>query len=248
METLCRVISLPEDISRRRVFQSDFERSETDVKWGFFDAHRSPQGNLDYDSNLAIIRRGRELSRSELGCYSSHYGVWVEFLQSSADQLLVLEDDVLVDWRFIGRLLNYDLARNGIHFLRLSSKTIPPTKVLGELMGRYLVLFLGYALGAQAYMLTRPGAKTFLRTCRTAFLPVDDMMDKAWRGGLPNFGVYHHPVMERDSPSRIGEERHTDIKMSRRQKFERLRYRIEDKIHSRRYRIQMRWRYPAYKS
>lgn len=47
---------------------------------------------------------GRSLLNSELGCYLSHYGCVEKFLQTDADYLVVLEDDLRIDNNFSSTL------------------------------------------------------------------------------------------------------------------------------------------------
>jgi glycosyl transferase, family 25 len=236
--TTIRVISLAGDQQRRRAFA---ERAQgTALPWSFFDACTSLSPALRYDEKEAIVRRGRPLLPAELGCYSSHYTTWVEFLASDADQLIVMEDDTLIDWEYLRRVTEHDFSANNVSYLRLSSMATPPTIYKGELLGRYLVHFLGYALGAQAYLLTRAGAEHLVKHMRTVRGPVDDGLDQSWWGSLPSYGLYHHPVIEMAGPSRIGAARNTAYQMTPTLKLRRLWFRIQEKLRSRGYRLWMR--------
>src|SRR5688572_19546264 len=105
VRTIIKVISIATDAERRRAFS---ERArDANIPWGFFDACTSLAPALTYDEELTIVRRGRPLQKSELGCYSSHYSIWAEFLASDADQLIVLEDDTLVDWGYLRRVVEH---------------------------------------------------------------------------------------------------------------------------------------------
>ena len=50
----------------------------------------------NYDDLAAQKILGRSLINSELGCYLSHYGCAEKFLETDADYLVVLEDDIEV--------------------------------------------------------------------------------------------------------------------------------------------------------
>jgi hypothetical protein len=65
---------------------------------------------LEHDPDEAIVAKGRPMYPGELGCYASHYAAWTSFLESDADQLLVLEDDTIVDWGFLAAMVEVDLA------------------------------------------------------------------------------------------------------------------------------------------
>jgi glycosyl transferase, family 25 len=235
LNSRCVVISLAEDHERRTAFSDHAQKAQ--MAWQFFDAHKELQNGLAYDETKAIVRRGRKLISAELGCYSSHYATWCDFLQSDADQLIVLEDDVLVDWEFLARVAQHNFAQNNIHYVRLASKALPPVILKGKLLDRYLVHFLGYALGCQAYLLTRDGARHLKNHCRTAYAPIDDMLDQAWRGALPTYGIYHHPVIERAAKSTIGPTRDVAPTMTPALRFRRFMFRVDEKLRSRGYRL-----------
>lgn len=63
-----------------------------------------------YDDVKARAYLGRSLLNAELGCYLSHYGCVEKFLQTDADYLVVLEDDMKIADNFsqeLQHVLNY---------------------------------------------------------------------------------------------------------------------------------------------
>src|SRR5580704_9443019 len=109
-QTSIRVISLADAHARRDALTQRLVG--TGLKWSFFDAHRHPV--ISYCKRDAWIAKGRPLVPQELGCYSSHYSVWKEFLAGTSTQLLVLEDDVSGDWDYIKKdVLSFDLGSMG---------------------------------------------------------------------------------------------------------------------------------------
>ncbi len=238
IKTIVRVISLKDDVDRRSRFA--LRSTNAEVAWSFFDARTQLAEQLTYDETRAIITRGRPLSRAEIGCYSSHYCTWLEFLQSDAEQLIVLEDDTLVDWGFLKQVCEHDFSANAVQFLRLASMATPPAVYKGEMLGRYLVQYLGMALGAQAYLLTRAGAEHLREYCRRLVCPIDDALDATWRGAPPNFGLYHHPVIEMAGPSRIGAARNSGYPMPTILKVRRLLFRATEKWRRLAYRLRVR--------
>ena len=71
----------------------------------------------------------------------------------------------------------------------------------------HLIRITSYALGTQAYLITRDGAERFLRGATQVEAPIDVYMDKYWRHGVPNLALYPFPVFERFESSTIGETR-----------------------------------------
>jgi glycosyl transferase family 25 len=238
VKTSVRVLSLATDAERRASFSA--RAAGAKVAWSFYDAKTELTAPLRYDEQLAIVYRGRPLSATEVACYSSHYCLWGELLSSEADQLLVLEDDVLVDWGFIELVVAHDFSENGIHYLRLAATAAPPVVYRGELLGRYLVQYLGYALGCQAYIVSRHGAEFLRDYCRQILCPVDDVLDATWRGALPNFAICQAPVIGMTVPSRIGSGRNTPFRPTGILKLRRLCFRVADRLRAMIYRLKVR--------
>jgi glycosyl transferase family 25 len=226
--TLVRVISLKTDIERRRAFVA--RASATAVPWEFYDGLTSLAAELRYDADDAFINRGRALSTGELGCYSSHFMLWRNFLDTQHDQLLVFEDDTLIDWPFIERMVRFDLTASGMRYLRLFAKAAGKPILLGSFLDRYLIENVSYSLGMQAYMLTRGGAEYLLHYLQRVRCPIDDAIDRAWRGSLPTYSVFPSPVIELAGESRIGELRYAPATVPSRLQWRRFMFRASDRF------------------
>lgn len=236
---MVRIISLARDTERRMVMQA--EASGTSLNWDFLDAHTSLSDSLQHDRRLPAVRRGRLLAPAELGCYSSHYAAWESFVASQARQLIVLEDDTWVDWRFLEALANEDLSAAGIQYLRLCALNLPPLKLKGRLLGRYVVHYAGYPQGTQGYLLTRQGAQHMLTHCRSVAGPIDMVMDQSWWGAPPSLGLFPCPVVEKTGTSRIGSERFSAALALPRELFwSRQLVRLQEYVRLRAYRIGQR--------
>lgn len=176
----------------------------------FFDAHTALSPDLRHVSGASHATHGRTLRGGELGCYSSHYALWQWLLASDLEQMIVLEDDVRVDWDFIAFLMRNDFSALGIHYLRLFAK-IPPRwrYVASPFLDRYhhLIRCTGYALGTQAYLLTRNAAAKLVQHGREVRYPIDVFMDRYWQHGVQNLAIYPFPVIEQFQPSSIGAAR-----------------------------------------
>jgi glycosyl transferase family 25 len=223
------VISLPNAKERRERFRERARNAP--VAWSFYPGHTGLHPALHYDEQAAIIAKGRPLSAGELGCFSSHYAAWEKLQSDDADQYVILEDDVIVDWAFIGKLAEVDLADLGISYLRLYYKFPGATAVVRENFierARSLVELGGTAYGTQGYAITKSGAKVFLTHCRVVTRPVDDEMDRAWVHGQPNLAVFPFPIMEESSGSTIGSARFEEFHVPPHLKLRRfVHYRVE---------------------
>ena len=209
--TAIRVISLPGARERRRSFAES--AAAADCAWEFFDAHATPANGLRYDAERVAGVYGRPLQAGELGCYSSHFALWRWLADADCEQLIVLEDDVVADWEFIREIGAVPLAGRGIEYLRLFAKMPAPWRCVASPYFdtyRHLIRFTGYALGTQAYVLSKAGAVRLLRRGASVEAPVDVYMDRTWDHGVLNLAVYPFPVYERHQRSSIGEDRFRD--------------------------------------
>lgn len=202
------VVSMADATERRWRFEDRARNAP--VAWSFFPARSSLHPALRYDEQDAIVAKGRPLRAGEIGCYSSHYAVWEELQGDDADQYVVLEDDVIVDWTFIGKLAEVDLGEMGINYLRLYYKAPGRAALVRENFverARSIVELAGMVFGTQGYAITKAGARTFLDHCRVVTRPVDDAMDRSWVHGVPNLAVFPFPVIEESAGSTIGNTR-----------------------------------------
>ena len=207
-ETKVVVISLPDAADRQAAFA---ERARgTSLRWTWFDAHRELAPGLSHDPDEAIVAKGRPMYPGELGCYSSHYAAWQMFLGSGARRMLVLEDDTIVDWGFLERLVTVDLQAAGVRYLRLYAKRPCAFRlVLRNAIERQRTLleYLDRPLGTQGYVLTREGAELFVRHCRRVMRPLDDELDRSWEHGVACLGIFPFPLLEQSTASTIGPAR-----------------------------------------
>lgn len=207
-QTEIRVISLANARQRRDRFE--VAASTSPLRWSFFDALSGDAKEPPYDNSLAIRHTGRALLPGERGCYASHVAVWREFLQGRARQLIVLEDDVLVDWAYLAKVAEADHAPAGHHYLRLFSKRPPRHKILERNFLeplRFLIEIHGFAYGTQGYLLTREGAERMSAHCKTLSRPIDVELERAWAHGLRNLAIFPYPIIEVSQTSTIGDQR-----------------------------------------
>jgi glycosyl transferase family 25 len=205
------VVSLDTALDRRAAFAA--RATSSGIKWQFYDAHRELSPGLVYSDAVAIAHKGRPLRPGELGCYSSHYSLWRQLIEDDADQYIILEDDVIVDWKAIEIISNVDLMRSGVDYLRLYQKR-PSTFILRKsryiTQERALIELTNMTFGTQGYVITRKAAKTFLEFCSEVRRPIDDQMDRFWDHGVPNLCLFPFPIMEEAVPSMIGNMRFSD--------------------------------------
>ncbi len=225
------VISLESARERREAFGNQAQK--TSLQWQFVKAYTEVPQPLVYDESRVTRRFGRPLSPGELGVYASHYKAWEAFLKSDLDQILLLEDDVLVDWPLVERLARVNLAEQHVDFLRMFA-THP---IAGRVsMYRFcsphshLLRLQGLTLGLQAYFLTRHAAQVLLATGVEILEPIDWVTARYWKYRLPNYCLFPFPILERYVPSTIGASREEAANSSRRAEIERLIRRIWQRL------------------
>lgn len=131
-----------------------------------------------YDDRQAQKMLGRSLINSELGCYLSHYGCVEKFLQTDADYLVVLEDDLKISKDFkcnVEEILNFlhNEAQEDWYLLNIAAKK--------KKMAKNIKIFHHYSLWHAYYfpirglglIWSRKGAAAFLQAGETIAAPVD---------------------------------------------------------------------------
>jgi glycosyl transferase, family 25 len=205
LETAIRVISLEESTHRRTEFSR--RASGLDLDWSFFPAYKSVTFPLVYNERDAIRRCGRPLFPPEIGAYVSHFKCWEWLVNSEYDQVLILEDDVLADWRAITQLSQCNLADHRIELLRLFATHPITCKIV---MYRFLsphchlVRVTGMYLGMQGYVLTKKAAMQLVKNYISITAPIDWVLTRYWEHGLENYSLFPFPVIEQHVPSTIG--------------------------------------------
>lgn len=202
------VISMAGSRERRRRFSRHAE--DCGLEWQFFDAHTKLAADLSYDEEVAIANHGRPLTAGELGCYSSHYSVWQNFLKTEDEKCVILEDDVVVDWAGVQLVANMELTSFGINYLRLYHKRPGRMQVLASDFGRrslHIVELFDKAYGTQGYIICRSAAEMFCGTFSDVVRPIDDQMDRYFDHGVRNLSVYPSLLFEESVPSEIGSSR-----------------------------------------
>jgi glycosyl transferase, family 25 len=197
------VISLLRATERRRLILEQF--ATLSQPWSFFDAQTSlANPALAYDEVRIKCTFGRALSGPELAVWSSHYTVLQRFLNEGvSDYLLVFEDDVIFDTAFpIHAVVNLCEER-GIHYIRLFGLYYASAVRLSYFYDRSLIRFKSSPAGAQAYLISKEGARRMVKGCQAIETAVDLAMDYFWKTGLPIYAVFPFPVIERFSPTSI---------------------------------------------
>jgi glycosyl transferase, family 25 len=197
------VISLLSAEGRRQATSTMLEGGGLDWRW--FDAHTALGcEELEYDEERARLRFGRGLTRQEIAVFSSHYGVWKEFLaQGRSEYLLVMEDDLILDTDFPVSQFASFCGKLGMDYVRLFGKHYAQAVKLGFFFDRSVLRYRSSPAGTQAYLLSVVGARKLVEHCRNVDATIDLVMDRFWDTGLPIYSVFPYPVIERFAPTSI---------------------------------------------
>jgi glycosyl transferase, family 25 len=229
------VISTADSIERRSAFAERAKNAS--AAWEFFDGCTKIAPGLTYDEARATRTLGRSLTANEIACYSSHYSLWKRLISDEVAQYIILEDDVIVDWKVIELIAETDVKSHGIELLRLYHKLPCPSRILKRhYLSRtsHLIQVMGaMAHGAQAYVITKAAAEHLLRSCREILRPVDLELDRFWEHGIPNLCIFPFPVIEEHGGSTIGNDRFSPEKKTVRMRAERRLRRAMDDIRRR---------------
>lgn len=154
------------------------------VKWDFerysaYDGRGKPLNQFeDYDDKMAHELLGRSLMNSELGCYLSHYGCVEKFLQTDADYLVVLEDDLNIDTNFkevLNSILSYLYQQSDLewYLLNIAAKKKKFAKDIGRFENVDLWHAYYFPIRGLGLVWSRKGAQEFLALGKTMSLPID---------------------------------------------------------------------------
>lgn len=133
---------------------------------------------VDYDDNQTRKNLGRSLLSAEVGCYLSHYKCAEQFLQTDADFLVVLEDDMTLSDDFktvIQQTLDFLYAHPTLdwYLINLAAKK--------KKLARNIVNFDQHTLWHAYYfpirglglIWSRQGAEAFIKHSKPISMPVD---------------------------------------------------------------------------
>lgn len=196
---MCRVISLNRAAENTQKLLSDL--AAQGISADAFDAVDGRNGEPPLEDGeyfrdtLAMIRHGKRLTNSELGCYLSHYRAVRQAYNEGFEYVCLLEDDVVIE-PLLGEVFKTLLERN-LDMVRLMSLKLRRRKMLGPLFGKHcLVRQERGGLGTQAYMLSRNGMKKFLDYGCGIYEPVDKVFDHFFLFDLDVFAVEPHLAFE----------------------------------------------------
>jgi glycosyl transferase family 25 len=204
----------------------------TNLDWAFFPAYTGITEPLRYHNRAATRRCGRPLSPSELGCYASHFKLWEWLANSDYDQAIIFEDDAIVDWAVIEQIAINRFGDYGINLLRLHTLYPFPWRMVKYRIfspQMHLVRTVGVVFGTAAYLITKAAAHTLVSNYAVVAAPVDWVLGRYWEHRIVSYCMFPFPVIERHSPSTIGDQRHAMPSRALYDRIARIGWRIRDR-------------------
>lgn len=194
------VISMPKAAARRERVARNF--AACTFPWRIMDASDGTLGIPPYDEQAGLRVMGRTLTRPEKGVYESHAKALRAFLESGSEShLLVIEDDVYVDFEFTWDDLVRSMDEAGIDYMRLYSRRAPAARHVQYWRNRWLIRYRWEPLGTQAYLVSRAGAARLVEMLSPMRREIDQQFDRFWEHGLLPYTLFPHPVIELTAPT-----------------------------------------------
>lgn len=132
----------------------------------------------NYDDKQTRRNLGRSLLNSEIGCYLSHYRCAQKFLETDADMLVVLEDDMKMTDSFkpiINQTLAYLHAHPDLdwYLINIAAKKKKLAKDITAFDTHTLWHAYYFPIRGLGLIWSRKGAEEFIKYGKTINMPVD---------------------------------------------------------------------------
>ena len=132
----------------------------------------------DYDDKQTRINLGRSLLSSEIGCYLSHYKCAQKFLETDADMLVVLEDDMKMAEAFapvVKDTLAYLHAHPELdwYLVNIAAKKKKLAKDITSFNEHTLWHAYYFPIRGLGLIWSRKGAEKFIKQGKPITMPVD---------------------------------------------------------------------------
>ena len=152
----------------------------------------------------SLVNRREPLTRSELGCYLSHYRAVKAAYQSGLSHIAIFEDDIAVENNLQELFEAIRDLGDDAHLVRLMSLRRRKRKTLKMLTSTYqLTRPMRGALGTQGYVLNRAGMKKIVDYGSDITMAIDKLYDSFFLFGLKCYSIEPHAIHELPSPSNV---------------------------------------------
>ena len=185
-----------------------------------FDGRGKALDDFDnYNNEKALQIMGRSLLNAEIGCYLSHIGCVKKFLESDADYLVVLEDDMKLEPEFrtvLNNILKYLDQNRQIDWnvINIGSKKKKICKTIADFDGYELLHAYYFPIRTIGLVWSRKGAQNFMDQNIDIFMPIDNYLQKWLSENGKGLSVWQPLVRPSGFESVIDKNRSTKSKKS----------------------------------
>lgn len=144
-----------------------------------------------YDEKLRKLLKGEALTRGQIGCFASHYKIWVNCFISEKP-VIVLEDDARIHKdKFLQFINASDKIPERFECIRLFFRSVRGNYEIksGEVGGFDIVKYRKGLMSTVGYYLNPGGAHKLINNVNPIFYPVDIYMERFWAHGAECYGV-----------------------------------------------------------
>lgn len=141
---------------------------------------------------------GSDVLPGEIGCYHSHLHAWRRLVDSDAQVLLVLEDDMVFHDDFMEALRIALRGRAHWDMLKLAKIRAKQPVCQGQLGPYRLNACIGAFTGFGAYLLQRDAARRLLPHMLPIRAPIDRELEQVHRHDLRHFSLEPFPAHPQD--------------------------------------------------
>ncbi len=194
------LINLPRSVERRERMQQRLATLGLD-----YELLPAVDGRARWDELLPSVdlkafqhHAGGDVLPGEIGCYHSHLQAWQRLVESDAQVLLVLEDDMVFHDDFMQALR---IALRGLaHWDMLKlAKIRAKQPVCQGLLGPYqLNACIGAFTGFGAYLIQRETAQRLLQQLLPIRAPIDRELEQVHRHDIRHFSLEPFPAHPQD--------------------------------------------------
>ena len=159
------------------------------------------EANALYSIDLNKEQYYKPLSNGEKGCYASHIRAWKILLESDAEKIVVLEDDISLNDEFIKILDAIDKSDQEWDMIKLigrerNEKIKSSENLLGT---QNLIRYNKIPSCTTGYVLSRSGAKKLISSRIPFGRPIDIDLRFFWENDLKILGVHPAAISLADS-------------------------------------------------
>lgn len=155
-------------------------------------------GDERIDQNQSLRMQLVELTKSEAGCYLSHFRTIRGAYDEGLERICILEDDVLIEPDFKEVLSSAEQLPDKVEHLRLMGLKLHKRKNVCKLGKNHrLTRPVKGLCGTQGYVLNRSGMKKVLQSGSIIAKPIDKFYDHFWEIDLKSYCIEPHIIWER---------------------------------------------------